>query len=143
MSLCACPLGESPATSDTGIDAVDGGKGTIDASPSLDSGGHDALPRWDGGTTDSSPTDDGGAPPDAGAPLAFPPTVAIQWAVDLAQPSVSSIWVSDFNQDGVLDAVIGCGLEFMQEGSIQAFDGRTGEEYGVRKQGKKSSLRRH
>ncbi len=128
MSLCACPLGESPATSDTGIDAVDGGKGTIDASPSLDSGGHDALPRWDGGTTDSSPTDDGGAPPDAGAPLAFPPTVAIQWAVDLAQPSVSSIRVSDFNQDGVLDAVIGCGLEFMQEGSIQAFDGRTGEE---------------
>lgn len=126
--LCACPIGESPPTADVAVDQIDAGTGSPDIWTGRDLGVPDGAHQADGGAEDGGGHSDGGPARDSGPPLAFPPTVALQWAADLAQPSVSSIRVADFNGDGVLDAVVGCGMEIMHRGTIQAFDGRTGLE---------------
>jgi len=100
----------------------------MDASTTHDLGLRDVITIEDAGVPDGAAPQDADPVADSGPPLAFPPTVALQWAADLAQPSVSSVRVSDFNGDGILDAVVGCGMEIMHQGTIQAIDGRTGEE---------------
>lgn len=126
--LCACPLGEAPPVADAAVDQSDGGFEAPDASAGRDLGQSDGPAQTDGGPWDGGRPVDSGPAADSGPPLAYPPTVALQWAADLAQPSVSSIRVADFNGDGVLDAVVGCGMEIMHQGTIQAIDGRSGEE---------------
>ena len=112
-AICACPGPSTvPILKDTAV--------TTDAGN---------LAPTDGGTiADTGTSTDGGLSVDAGAIVDTGPEIVTgPWEVARRQAMVSSPRAFHVDDDGVLDVVIGRGVEFDSVGGVDAFSGADGE----------------